>query len=363
MKAAMIWLAALAFSCVAGCSLLETGAKAPAVSVNPDFEDIAGRAAEGLLAALSKPGEAAAIADAASLMKEAADSEAGTRRRLAALYLAGVAFFKAGEIERSHDCLKELLEGDPDCSATEGEMADPAGAGGIKGVSSLAEALSGRRGAGQASMFNRVVEIETEIAFRFLAGEKRSFLGLKFLGGRAEAAEILQKMTEIAPYSPHTGQSLYELGNYFFSDGDLDKAINVYESLIRELPEDKWRAPAEYMSARCHFEKNKDIDRDTSNLDRALMRFRIFVQNNQGLEPVEISPGVRTDLLKLAEWYVNHIRGLLAEKLFRTAEYYAGDGKKAAARMYLAMILKDYHGTEWASKAKAELAQDSPEAK
>lgn len=341
-----------------GCGLFETGDAPPAESLNPDFERMFRDAAGSLAKTLESGGEEGA-GEAACALRGTADSESGTPRRLAALFLAGEAFLRAGLPEEAHECFSEILDLDRDLSATESVLA---GAG--DSVAGLAARLSAREPGRGLQLFAHVIRRETEIAFRFLAGEKRPFLGLRIIGGRALASEILTRTLECAPYSPFAAQSLYELGNYHASEGEMETAIGVYERIIRDFPEDKWRAPAEYMAARCHFEINTDIDRDTSNLDRALMRFRLFLQNNQGLPPVRISAGVESDLVKLAEWHVERIRSMLAEKQYRIARYYAGKSRPQAARFYLTTLLKEYPGTEWAARAKEELAgePDQPEA-
>jgi tetratricopeptide (TPR) repeat protein len=296
----------------------------------------------------------------ADLFTQAADDTEFQGHRLAALFFAGEARFLHREYEEAHDCFRKILEKDSDASGL--EQAFRPGTS-LPDPSPLLKAILGPTPRLGNALFAHIIDRETRIAFLFLGGEKQAFLGLAILSGRDLAADILRTVTALSPYADRTPQALYELGNYLVDEGELDKAIETYETLIREHPENVWRPAAEYLIARSYFQKNADISRDTHNLKRALLRFRIFLKNNLDLSLLQISPGNTVDLVKNATQYVKKIRGLLAEKNYDIARYYLSKSRPAAARVYLMVLLKDFQGTKWATLAKKILAQEEEEKK
>jgi outer membrane assembly lipoprotein YfiO len=361
---AILVFPALAGLLLGSCALLggKSGgsARTRGTSVPGEFK----RGVEILLQALGMPGDAPRErkADLCLEAAEALDASSGSDvppdQSLVTRFLEGEAWFRAGRLEEAHDCFGELLKEDSDATRLEDALS-PDGIGArVRGVrETVGLLLPGEERLG-ARIFRHVIQRETEIAFRFLAGEKRRLLGLKIQGGRGLAAEILEKTTELAPYGRWTAQSLFEIGNYYQSENELDKAILTYERLIREHPENRWRPPAEYYVARCFLKKNTDIDRDTVNLEHALMRFRIFLENNPRLPPWEIWPGEKVDFVANARKYVESIMELLARKKFRIAKGYLRKGSVAAARTYLAVILRNYPDTPSAREAKEILAEN-----
>jgi len=294
----------------------------------------------------------------ADLFLQAADATDHHAYRLAALFFAGEARFLHREYEGAHDCFKEILEKERNASLLEQalrpgtSLPDPSLL--LKAVLAPAPRLG-------PALFAHVIDRETRIAFLFMGGEKRAFLGLAILGGRDLAADILRIVTALAPYAARTPQALYELGNYLVDEGELDKAIETYETIVREHPENVWRPAAEYLIARSYFQQSTDISRDTHNLNRALLRFRIFLQNNPDLSRMQISPGNTVDLVKNAKQYEKRIRGLLAEKNYDIARYYLSKSRPAAARVYFMVLLKDFQGTKWAALASKILAEEKEE--
>lgn len=350
---------------VAGCEAFEIGEKTKkpvAVEVNPAFPGQFGPAVDRFLTVMAAPKkELSAFSETGDRLLAVADLESGTARMLGARFLAGECYVRSLRWADAHDCYGEILRLDRDAGHLEKVFRGASRSGADKKMPAVVKAVFPQPGNLGRLLFHHLVRRETEIAFKFLGGEKRSFLGLKVVGSRSLGAEILEKTTQLAPYGPLAAQSLYEIGNYHGSDGNLEKAIFTYERLIREHPENRWRPAAEYMVARSYYRMNTDISRDTVNLTRALMRFKIFLQNNPDLKPLVIGAGAKVDLRVNAKQYVSLIRGLLAEKSFRIAKWYLGKGKAAAARVYLATILKDYPDTSWAGEAKSLMAEHPAE--
>jgi len=296
-----------------------------------DGESKAPKAGEGDPGSLSKETRKS-IASAIALHQEAFDRFQGFTGMDSVLFRLGRLLKMAGSLEEAHETFYEVLSHYP-----------------------------------ASKLYSEVIDEEMEIARCFLGGERRSFIGLKVLGGSSLGAEILEKVLDVAPFSRHGPEALYRLGNHALENREFEEAVVHYETLVRRFPGDLYGIKAEFQAARAFFLKFDSPPYDLTPLEESKNRFQLFIERYsenpdtqaRALVGRDRGPkaGEGAERYTGARAFVAQIEDLLARKNVEIGDYYRRKGHHKAARVYYRFTFDEYplscHAKTAAERLKA----------
>lgn len=187
----------------------------------------------------------------------------------------------------------------------------------------------------------QIVWRKYEIGSAFLAGRKRSFLGIRYSGG-SFGVEILDSIVERFPFLPFSDDALFHVGGFYFRREKFDEAELIYERLIREYPESEWLGLAAFQISASALRRLKGAEYDIEPLDKA----ELYLLRYQRTFP----DGEKADQVASELRRIDALRG---ERLLGIAEFYLRHGKARPAQIYLQKIIRDHPTTEAAVSARA----------
>ena len=185
---------------------------------------------------------------------------------------------------------------------------------------------------------------EYEIAESFLGGTKRIVMGIIYIPAKGDGLEILARIVEHAPGSSLAEKALMRIGDHHYQHYDYEEAAEAYDRFL-VLFGNTPRAPrAMLQAARATYASFRGIDFEDVPLLNARQRFRVFAERYPD----------RARKANVAQ-ILQRIHVTLAEKIYRTGQFYERIGRKKPARFYYRLVAGDYSRTRWAQDAREDL--------
>jgi outer membrane assembly lipoprotein YfiO len=196
--------------------------------------------------------------------------------------------------------------------------------------------------------FGRVLNREYEIGDRFIKGEKRIVMGFIPVGARDDGLEILQRLAEHAPRTAIAGKALLRVADDRMTNEEYPQAVEAYDAYLKMFPKSPQAAQAMLQAARARMAEFQGTAYDDRPLLDAQQRFIEYkTQFPQQADKNNVE-GILAD-----------IRSKLAEKAYKTGEYYERTGRTQArlraAAIYYQDVLTKYPQTPWAVQARQGL--------
>jgi TolA-binding protein len=149
------------------------------------------------------------------------------------------------------------------------------------------------------------------------------------------------------PNAPLADDATMQIADYHFSVGDYESAAHYYDELITLYPKSPLKQRAEFASIDAKMKGYIGPDYDGAGLKQATETVYRILSESPDHNVVNIEALTHTlDLVADQE----------AERAFRRAEWYRKTGHVLSAEYYFAMVPYRWPKSEWAKKAKVELA-------
>ena len=88
----------------------------------------------------------------------------------------------------------------------------------------------------ESPAYQNALQLQYEIADRYLEGAKDRLLGLRILGRQDAAIEMLFRIQQRAPGSPVSEKALLRTADFYWSSGDFDLAGDAYNAYAQAHP-------------------------------------------------------------------------------------------------------------------------------
>ncbi len=184
-----------------------------------------------------------------------------------------------------------------------------------------------------------IIEREYKIAERFMAGEKRTALGMA-LPVENPAVEIFAKVIENSTYGPLASAAQYKLGLVLKGLLRYYEAEEAFNKVITNYPKSEWVEAAKFQIAACRAAVSRSPDYDQWATQEAKGKFEDFVKEH----PDAV-------LSRDAEKNIEQLKEKEAEANFNIGRFYEKQKAYEAARIYYGDIINNYSGSIWAAKA------------
>ncbi|MCF7957076.1 MAG: outer membrane protein assembly factor BamD [Phycisphaerae bacterium] len=196
-----------------------------------------------------------------------------------------------------------------------------------------------------SSLYSVTLQMQTEIAKRFLAGAKRKIWRFIPISAHAEGIEILERVSERWPGSELAGDALMIQADYYFGAGKFLEAQHTYQMLLDNYSQSRHYEKAMFQNAKATHRQYQGSHYDTMCLDEAIIRFKRFEQTfPQKAKTMKVHA------------ILEEIEQQKIEKDFDIAAFYLKTGKTDAAIKYWTYICQQYPNTNWYQLAQSNIA-------
>src|SRR5262249_7793769 len=149
-----------------------------------------------------------------------------------------------------------------------------------------------------------------------------------------DARKAFTKIVERHPNSSYAPRARFLLGEAYYRDAEVDKAIKEFETFLSFYPRHQIADLVQYRLAMAYYDQIKPIEQDQTMAKKSLDAFKMVIKQY---------PESRYATDSLAK--IDVCRGRLAQKEVWVAAYYINQGNPAAARQRLEYALKEFPRT------------------
>jgi len=193
-------------------------------------------------------------------------------------------------------------------------------------------------------LYSQAMQLQYDIADEYLKGRKDKFWGMRVLGRKEDAVEMLFRVQQRNPGSPVAEKSLLRTADHYWDEGDFDLAADAYDSFGNSFPRSPLARDVQLQEARSNLAQYNGPKFDATPIINA----REQLVQLAGEDPLFARQNDVEPLISESERQ-------LARKLVISADFYRRTGKPAARKHLLARLVRDYPGTPEAQSARVEL--------
>jgi TolA-binding protein len=170
---------------------------------------------------------------------------------------------------------------------------------------------------------------------------------LPMIDTAGSALKALEHVRQNYPDGPLADKASAQIGDYYLNHRDFESAALYYDQFLTEYPKSPLVPRVQLAAIDARVKGYLGPDYDDSGLNKVRELARKAMDETAGVQQASVEGLYHTlDLINDAQ----------AEKRFKTGMYYKKVGKVASAEFYLGQIPRRWPNSEWAVKAKHELA-------
>ena len=228
-----------------------------------------------------------------------------------ALYLMAQALYQYGDRIRAFYYLDELLDEHPD-----------------------------------TPLFNPALELQFQIADRYLDGYKRRFFGVPMFHAYDEGIDMLYRIQARSPGSQVAERALLRTADFYYADAQYDLAADAYQAYAKSYPRSPASPRVRLRQAFANYAQFRGLRFDATPLVDARAQLNEIVAAYPDLAAEEGLPQV-----------LERIERTFAEKAYVTADFYRRTHAPRAAAYTYRYLIDAYPNTPEAQKAQQALAR------
>jgi outer membrane protein assembly factor BamD len=192
--------------------------------------------------------------------------------------------------------------------------------------------------------FDTVLERQFEIGNRFLAGEKHRLWHLRIFGGLDKAVEIYETVVRNGPYSKVGPEAQFRIGLVYEKQKDYISAVHAYEKVLERYPRLPIAEEAQFAVGWAYRKEAGRSEYDQNNANQAIAAFSDFL-----LRYPDSRKAKRAQEL-LVELKQEQSRGL-----FQIGQFYEKRRNYKAALIYYNEVIEQNPKSDWAGTAQKKI--------
>ena len=193
-------------------------------------------------------------------------------------------------------------------------------------------------------LYYPALELQYQIADRYLHGYKRRFLGVPMFQAKEEAVEMLYRIQNRSPGSPLAEKALLRTADFYFEDRQYDFAADTYAAYLRSYPRSPQAPRARLRQAFASYAQFRGPRFDATPVIDAREHLRSVMVQDERLAAEENVPAL-----------LEQIDRDLAKKLYLTADFYRRTDEPRGAVYTYRYLLKAFPQTPEAIAAQERL--------
>lgn len=183
-----------------------------------------------------------------------------------------------------------------------------------------------------------VLKMQREISLEIL--QKKQLRLVEKFKDPSKKYEAITRTIESDPFNTETPPVALQLASRYAKSGEMEKAINLYQQVIRDFPGTQWAEKARYEMLIHQIKSIPQGTTDVSLFSSVEKQIDLFIVDFPSSPYKQKLLDTRTQL-----------RNEIAGRLFKVAEIYSKNGKKKSAEIYYNKIKTLYPETEYAKKS------------
>jgi outer membrane protein assembly factor BamD (BamD/ComL family) len=192
------------------------------------------------------------------------------------------------------------------------------------------------------------VQREVEIGKAYLDGRRKKFWGLfRIENAEPEGEELLIRAQQRLPQSALAEDAGVTLADWYYRERDLPMAAEMYDILLRNYPQSRFR---EHAMQRRIFSNIARFKGPRYNA-QPLIEARVFIEDYARRFPTEAARAGLSDAL------VSRLDESAAAQMLETARWYLKREDDVSARFTLRRLLRNHPGTVAAARAEAMMRE------
>jgi len=185
-----------------------------------------------------------------------------------------------------------------------------------------------------------ILEREYNIAGIYKAKASPRLMDLELNVSLDKAITIYNSVIKNSTFGEYADKSYYEMAECYRRSGKYNEAIDAYEKLITDYPQSNLVEESKYQLASTMYEASLDPQYDQESTDEALEKFE-RISRTTAIPSIAEEAGQAIDILKNRK----------ANSVLQIAEFYEKQKKYPAAIMYYREIVQKYPNSEAANLA------------
>lgn len=195
----------------------------------------------------------------------------------------------------------------------------------------------------QSSLYEAALNREFEMATAYLAGRKKTFLGIFRIKGYAEGEKIMERITDRGGDSPLAAKAAVAVAQSLEKRKKFDEAYLKWSQVGFQWPSGQTGKDALLAMARCKYAAYKGSKYDVSSLVSAKSYYENYrIRYPQDAQKIGVDGTVK------------QINEQLADKQLEIGRYYQRTGNRQSANLYYQMVINNWPQTQ-AEKAAQKL--------
>ncbi|MCM8764275.1 MAG: outer membrane protein assembly factor BamD [Candidatus Omnitrophica bacterium] len=183
----------------------------------------------------------------------------------------------------------------------------------------------------------QVLKMQREISMELLKKKQLRFVDR--LKDPTKKYEAISRAIESDPFNQETPRVALQLAEKYAKSKDIEKAMKIYQQIIRDFPNSQWEEKARYEMLMNEIKSIPEASADDSKFSAVEKSIDSFISDFPS------SPYKPTLEKKKAE-----LRNEIARRLFNIAEIYQKNGYKKSADIYFKKVKTFYPETDYAKK-------------
>lgn len=199
----------------------------------------------------------------------------------------------------------------------------------------------------ESELYEAALDRQFAIATVFLAGQKKTVLGVFRIRGYAEGANIMERVSDRAGDAPIAISAAVAVAESLQRRGKFNEAYHKWSEIQSRWPMGQCARDALLGKARCKHAAYKGPEYDASNLVSARSYYEDFrLQYHKDAEKIGVD-----EILK-------QINEQLAYKQFSIGRYYQKTGNRQSANLYYQMVMDNWPESPTAEMASKQLKSE-----
>lgn len=184
----------------------------------------------------------------------------------------------------------------------------------------------------------QVLKMQREISLELL--QKKQLKLIDKLRDPSKKYEAVERTIESDPFNPETPPIALQLASKYARSREMEKAVKLYEQVIKDFPSTKWAEKARYEMLIYEIKNIPEGSTDVSMFSAVEKNIDTFVSDFPESQYNELLKKEKTEL-----------RNEIAARLFNIAQIYQKNGHKKSAEIYYRKVKTLYPETEYAKKS------------
>jgi len=194
--------------------------------------------------------------------------------------------------------------------------------------------------------FDEAIEAQFRIGEMYLNGKKVKLFGIPVSTSMDRAVEIFAPIVRNAPFGKYTARAQFDIGLARQKQGANDAAIQAYQAVIDQFPNDAIAADAQYQIGYIWFEAARLGTNDEAAIQNARRAFEDFLYRYPKSEK---APQARENLARLQQKATGDA--------FKIAKFYDKQKSYRAAVIYYSEVIRQQPGSVASEQARRRIDQ------